>query len=318
MPALSVLERLIRRRGRAVRSHARVGDRLIESSPCPACGYDRTRPLFAVLGAKYVACAQCGLARMSPMPPASDLLSKFGSAYFEGGSIPGGYDDYAADEALHRANARSRLAQIAKQHPGPPGRYLDIGCAFGYALDEARKAGWDAVGVEPSPGAAARARGLGLDVYADPAAALAAHPEGFDVVSLCQVLSHVPDPARVVREAAACIKPSGLLFIETWRRDAFVARLSGRHWHVISPPTVVWLETTASLRVLLARSGLDIIDWTAGHKRVSVRFVAALLKDRPAPTFLMRFVQRAARALARVSLLYPFHDLIWITSTPVA
>jgi SAM-dependent methyltransferase len=284
---------------------------------CPACGEHETRRLFTVAGADYVACVACGLARLDPLPSESDLLANFGPGYFEGADVPGGYDSYAADEAIHRRNARRRLARVAKQRTGlPPGAMLDIGCAYGYALDEARSQGWSVVGVEPAPAAAERAHGLGLRVFADAGAALAEHPDGFDVVSMCHVLSHVQDPVAVVASAAKSLKPGGLLFIETWRRDALVARLAGRRWHVISPPTVVWLETGASIRALLDRVGLDVVGWTRGRKAVSIGFVATLLAGRRLPEPLAGAAARLARSRwSRSSLVYPFADLVWVTAT---
>ena len=283
---------------------------------CPACGSSDYRPLFTVQGADYIACHECGLARMDPMPSDTDLLANFDAGYFEGAAVPGGYDDYGADEELHRRNARRRLDRIAR-HRGAltPRSLLDIGCAYGYALDEAREAGWSAVGVEPSPEAAFHARARGLPVFSDVAAATSAHPEGFDVVCLCQVLSHVPDPLATVTGAVKSLKPGGLLFIETWRRDAWPARVAGRHWHVIVPPTVVWLETSRSIRSLLDRVGLEVVDWTRGHKTVSAGLVASLLGTGPFPDALAGVAQRVGRSRwARAGVRYPFDDLVWVTA----
>jgi SAM-dependent methyltransferase len=254
---------------------------------------------------------------MDPMPSEHDLLANFGAGYFEASAVPGGYESYGADEPLHRRNARRRLARVARDRHGlPPGSFLDIGCAYGYALDEARTHGWSVVGVEPSPAAAQRARELDLRVFPDSAAALAAHPEGFDVVSMCQVLSHVADPVAAVAHAATALKPGGLLFIETWRRDTVLARVAGRRWHVISPPTVVWLETSSSIRALLDRVGLDVVGWTRGRKTVSLGLVASLLDDRRLPRPVAAATQRLAHShWARSSIFYPFADLIWVTAT---
>ena len=254
---------------------------------------------------------------MDPLPSEHELLANFGPGYFAGAAVPGGYDDYAADEPLHRRNARRRLESVAKSRRGqPPGAMLDIGCAYGYALDHARAQGWSVVGVEPSPAAADTARALGLPVFGDIGAAVAEHPEGFDLVSICQVLSHVHDPAALLASAVETLKPGGLLFIETWRRDALIARMAGRHWHVISPPTVVWLETSASIRWLLERSGLDVVGWTRGRKSVSLGLTASLIAGRNLPEPFARAPQRLARSRwARASLLYPFADLVWVTAT---
>jgi SAM-dependent methyltransferase len=253
---------------------------------------------------------------MDPVPSEDELLANFTPGYFEGSHVPGGYDDYAADTQLHRRNARRHLARLAKHRPGlRPGTMLDIGCAYGYALDEARAQGWSVVGVEPAPAAAQRAQALGLPVFHDAVAALADHPGGFDVVTMCQVLSHVHDPVATVASAAKVLKPGGLLFIETWRRDAFLARLAGRRWHVISPPTVVWLETSSSIRDLLERVGLDVVEWTRGRKTVSLGLVASLLEDQRLRGPLGAAVRRLAHSRwARSSLLYPFADLVWVTA----
>jgi SAM-dependent methyltransferase len=255
---------------------------------------------------------------MDPMPAEHELLANFGAGYFEASQVPGGYESYAADEPLHRRNARRRLERVAiDRHGLPPGSFLDIGCAYGYALDEARTEGWSVVGVEPSPAAAQRARELDLRVFPDTGAALAAQPEGFDVVAMCQVLSHVPDPVAAVAGAARALKPGGLLFIETWRRDSLLARLAGRRWHVISPPTVVWLETSSSIRALLEQVGLDVVGWTRGRKTVSIGLVTSLLDDRRLPRPVAAATHRLSHSRwARSSIVYPFADLVWVTACP--
>ena len=289
---------------------------MVNEPGCPACGEILHRHLFTVDGANYVTCLACGLAWIDPLPSEADLLANFTPSYFEGTQRSGGYNDYAADERLHRRNARRRLAHVAKYRGGlEPRTMLDIGCAYGYALDEARAQRWSVVGVEPATAAAQRARELGLLVVPDTDAALAEHPEGFDVITMCQVLSHVADPVSAVAAAAKALKPGGVLFIETWRRDAFLARVAGRRWHVISPPTVVWLETSASIRGLLDRAGLEVVGWTRGHKTVSLGLVASILDDQELPPLVGRVARRLERSRwARASLVYPFADLVWVTA----
>jgi hypothetical protein len=84
---------------------------------------------------------------------------------------------------------------------------------------------------------------------------------------------------------------------------------------VISPPTVVWLETSASVRALIDRAGLEIVGWTRGRKAVSIGLVASILDDQELPPLVGRIARRLERSRwARSSLTYPFADLLWVTA----
>src|SRR5688572_5945371 len=65
-----------------------------------------------------------------------------------------GSASYADAEAELRREAREVLAML----PSPPGTLLDVGCAGGVFLDEARAAGFDVLGVEPNATMANSAR----------------------------------------------------------------------------------------------------------------------------------------------------------------
>jgi hypothetical protein len=74
------------------------------------------------------------------------------------------------------------------------------------------------------------------------------------------------------------------------------------------------LETSASIRRVLGRVGLDIVGWTRGRKTVSLGLVTSLLADRP-PRPLAAAARRVAQSRwARSSLIYPFADLVWVTA----
>ena len=83
--------------------------------------------MFSRPGGAYVSCTTCGTARIDPLPEVTDAASLFDDDYFVGGAV-GGYADYDADEALHRRNARDRLARL----PKVPASVLDVGCASGF------------------------------------------------------------------------------------------------------------------------------------------------------------------------------------------
>ena len=287
-----------------------------EGGPCPLCGLGPARPLHVISGYAYVACASCGAARLEPMPAPAEQAGLFGRGYFEG-QLPGGYLDYAADEPLHRLNARDRLAVIAADSPGACGSLLDVGCASGYFLDEARAAGWRVAGVDVSDHMRSRARrDLGLDVFADFAEAASAGAGPFDVVTFYQVLEHMADPLAALREARALLKPGGLLVIETWDRGSLLARVSGSNWQQLSPPSVVFVFDRPSLEALVQRAGFGPPRIRATSKRVRVNFAIRLLSDKM-PVLMSPVARLASRTgLGNSSFRHRLGDLITAVANP--
>jgi SAM-dependent methyltransferase len=180
--------------------------------PCPGCGSEAPPPPLLTKGSwLYATCPECGLVHLDPVPLPDESAALYGESYFTGGGV-GEYIDYAADEDLHRINARSHLTRFERVRSGPPGRLLDFGCAHGFVADELRRAGWDVEGVEISDVAAQYARDrFGLTVYPDFEKAIAADGEGtFDVITFFQVLSRLPDSAAALDSAHALLRPGGM------------------------------------------------------------------------------------------------------------
>ena len=276
---------------------------------CPSCRETRSRPLLAKDGYAYRACLGCGGAWLHPRPASAESL--YDASYFLGGAH-GGYVDYEADEAIHRANAVRRLDLIGRVHPGPPGRVLDVGCAVPFFLDEARSRGWQVVGVDASGWARERARErFCIDVRAR----IDGVAEGdVAVATLYQVLEHVVEPTDTLNAVHRCLQPGGALVLETWDRASAVARLFGRYWQQVTPPSVVHLFTRDGLSALLRRTGFDDVRFERASKAVSVGFVAGLLA-RKHPRLFGGLAAIARHRLVRSrELHYSLGDLITVTA----
>jgi SAM-dependent methyltransferase len=155
-----------------------------------------------------------------------------------------------------RRNFSRRLARIPSPRPGA--RLLDIGAAFGFAVAEARDAGWDATGLEISA-AAARAghAAVGRVVVANAHRAPFA-AESFDAVTLWDVLEHLSDPHAAVAEAARLLRPGGRLVLTTGDVGSLAARLSGARWHLYTIPEHLFFYSRRSLRLLLEAHGFRV------------------------------------------------------------
>lgn len=218
--------------------------------PCPLCGDPGGRDLYRHRG-RIVRCAGCGLVRRDPIWPEDDLAQVYRDpAYFRVGSTDGiGYGDYVADEPLYRPYFRRKIRAIEPWRR-PPGRLLEIGAAVGFALDEARRAGWSVGGLELSPWAAAHARETyGLDVREGGFEAI--DDEGArDVIVAFQTIEHTPGVRRALRAIRRALVPGGVVVLTTPDHGSLVRRLSGRFWPAYRPEHVVYFDRPTMRRIL--------------------------------------------------------------------
>jgi SAM-dependent methyltransferase len=91
---------------------------------------------------------------------------------------------------------------------------LDVGCGTGFALDVARDRGLQTFGVELTPSAADETRSRGHTVFSVLLHDLDSDWESqFDLISLNQLLEHVPDPVALVKDCIRLLSPRGVIAI---------------------------------------------------------------------------------------------------------
>jgi SAM-dependent methyltransferase len=248
------------------------------SVQCPVCGGGPLDRMFELHGFEFVACRACDLAlyRGAEHIERSDDL--FPTAYFtEGGA---GYTDYLADAATHRRQARVYLRRLADLgiRAGPGRRAVDVGCAAGFFMAEARAAGWDVTGCDVSEFVVRHARvTLDLDVVCAGFLDAPFEPHSFDLVTMFGVLEHLPQPRRVVERVYELLRQGGAIAIETWNRQALVARGLGARWHVYAPPSCLWYHSDRSLRRLFPTDRWRALRYGAAPKCISVRHALSAL-----------------------------------------
>jgi 2-polyprenyl-3-methyl-5-hydroxy-6-metoxy-1,4-benzoquinol methylase len=229
-------------------SNTRVaGESAIEESsglrPCPLCGSRLFRSVFEPIKK----CRGCGLCQVNP-------LGKFRGeneteAYFLKEYLP----LYLANRENSLAERRAHISAIRGycRLPGRP-RLLDVGCAIGSMLQEAKAAGWDPVGVETSEFAANyAAEHSGCPVYAGTLQKAAFPSESFDVVTLMDVIEHVPYPVDLIDEIYRVLRPGGVVFLVTPNFSSFFVRLYGPTAYGVWPDQhIVYFQPSTVERLL--------------------------------------------------------------------
>jgi len=138
------------------------------------------------------------------------------------------------------------------------GRFLDIGYGEGGLLRIAQKHEWNCYGLEVSPQALEYGQRRGWTVSSNGEADERFAAEGFDVVSMIELIEHVADPNSFLKSAARWLRPGGLLYITTSNAGSLNKRLLGIEWSVFCPPEHITIWTARGLSSALKRAGFDV------------------------------------------------------------
>jgi 2-polyprenyl-3-methyl-5-hydroxy-6-metoxy-1,4-benzoquinol methylase len=140
-----------------------------------------------------------------------------------------GYDDYLADEEKIRKTFKKRLRRIEDYKK--KGNILDLGCATGFFLDEAKKRGFRVNGVELSAFAASYANTkLKISVKNSDILSASFKPKSFDVITMWDVIEHIPNPQETLKKIYSWLKDDGVLVFATPDVGSIPARLTGYRW----------------------------------------------------------------------------------------
>ncbi len=279
-------------------------------SGCPWCHHTAAVPLFSRrdrLGEdtfSYLRCAQCGLVRLDPRP-SQEALSRYYPADYE--AFQERAENWLFRLGRHRAESR-RLHAIRRHLSTWPGRALDVGCATGDFLALLQRHGWSVAGIEPhAAGAARAAQRLGPGaVQALPLEEAVLPERSFHLITLWDVLEHLPDPPGALVRLAHALAPSGLLVLGVPNLDSWDAHLFGRNWIGWDAPRHLFLFPDTQLRAMLAAAGLEVVTTRCFYGDYGAWILSLDLALR------QRFGARPfGPALRHLAALRPWRYLLW-------
>ena len=195
---------------------------------------------------------------MVSAPLSADIGSfqQHGSAFWD---VQGPY------RTLHQINP-ARLQFVERFVVLSGLRVLDVGCGGGILSEALAERGASVLGIDLAESAlqAAEAHraGQAVEYRLESSREVAARGEVFDVVTCMEMLEHVADPAAVLRDIYALLKPGGWAFFSTINRT-FKARLGAVYaaeylLHLVPQGThqYDWFIKPAELSRMAERAGL--------------------------------------------------------------
>jgi 2-polyprenyl-3-methyl-5-hydroxy-6-metoxy-1,4-benzoquinol methylase len=235
--------------------------------PCRVCGQDDSArfKIYYDGELKLFRCLECDFVGQYPGPGDSHVIESYE-----------GYRVHLRDgERWEYPERQGQLEDVADRivAAGGRGRLLDVGCGDGLFISVCQAKGFDAEGNEDAVAYAEYAREqTGAQVTVGRYAPEMYEPESFDVISMIQVVEHVPVPREILEVAHGHLRPGGLVVVEVPSRTAphFLLYRATRMKRFVDDGKGVLAEHVGyhhpgSIRRIASDAGFQEVDLTTGR-----------------------------------------------------
>jgi SAM-dependent methyltransferase len=168
----------------------------LETTPCPICKSSSMSVLHNFEPFKVVSCRNCRLIYLNPRIKESEMTKVYQENEYFSDSGDSGYQhyNYTSQEVSLRMTFRRFLKEL-KKYSMTSGRLLELGCGYGYFLDEAKYHFSYIAGTELSEEAGNYARKISsADLYIGDLSSLPDEICDFDLIVTNNVIEHIYDP----------------------------------------------------------------------------------------------------------------------------
>jgi SAM-dependent methyltransferase len=225
---------------------------ILPRATCPLCGSTEHEERFVEGEHRVLHCRTCALLFIDPYPSEADVRESVTSDHDPTADHTAALKDrYAGEVAFYDEN----FGAIFKHSSGARS-LLEVGCGTGRLLELMCKAGINAEGVELDPGRAEAARARsGCTVHVTPVEDLRTD-EQYDVITLINVLSHIPSLTKLFDAVRRLLSDRGKLIIMAGEMRGDVERGDAMHWaipihmHFLGLSTIEYICAEYGFRIL--------------------------------------------------------------------
>jgi SAM-dependent methyltransferase len=134
--------------------------------------------------------------------------------------------------------------------------HLDFGCGNGDLVNFMNSKGIRSVGCEIDGDIVTILKSKSIDVYETEE--IVNSDLTFDIITIIEVLEHLPDPAKTLKMLASKLTPGGSIFITTPNFGSLNRRVQRGNWRIFSFPEHLNIFEKRTFKDLVSRCGLQL------------------------------------------------------------
>jgi len=212
-------------------------------------------------------CDQCHLVYLNPRMKADVIVKSYKDAV----------DPTFLSQNEFRIKTFKSALQNVLNHlriTNPAGKQiLDIGSAGGAFLKAAKDLGFAPVGVEPSAWLSEQGRKLyGVDLRPGTLEEQSFPEKSFDIITLWDVIEHLTDPERTMKDIHRILKDDGVLIVNYPDYGSIMCRLFGWKWPFFLNVHLYYFTRQTMARFLVSQ-GYEVRHMSSFWQTLSVSYV---------------------------------------------
>lgn len=215
---------------------------------CPACANTSYSPAGEKSHFKLGYCRKCGTLFSLRLPNVGEEQD-YDDYGYENQEVVPDFINKRCDE-LVRPFAKYRSTN----------RFRDVGFGAGTIIRAAARAGWNVSGCEISNSAvkALESQHPEFDLHCGTLESRAFEGDQFVVISIVEVIEHVPDPSPILKEAFRILRPGGIMWVTTPNLDSLSYKALGINWSMVAPPDHIDIYSKKGASILIQSCGFTI------------------------------------------------------------
>lgn len=229
---------------------------------CTICNTNNTTEIFAAGKAQVHRIVKCNTCNLMYANPQTDNVSAVEKNYTST-NIKEELKNFTPENHQYLKKQFLQLKDYAKiidfVDKKDKGNFMEIGSYAGIFLNEARKKGWNVIGIEPLEIPALYSEKLGVKVIRKYFEEVYLPFESIDVMVATHVIEHVSNPTAFIEKAYNVLKHGGKLILETPTYDSLSFKILQHRERSIRCDGHLYFFTKQTLSMLVAKNGFKIL-----------------------------------------------------------